>query len=425
MGIGAIAIQTSQKNEPSGSPFTPGSADNGLSVDGVSGNIVLGNDVAGVTAALLSNREIPMAGFSIDWTGGTSQFTNDPTVGRAVEIDTLQQPGRFMRVLNPATFANAVPFDFHVEKVLNPVPGDFNTPMKWGWNINTGVDPAVSGIHYSLEPNFRPGGARLKEAHLEVQLPNGDVSRLYSATFQEQATMATSSNLWYFSATGIEFRRLDTSAYFASFGVNLATNDWNAEFQAPNGVSGMRINGTGSSAVTLIDSLPANQQMQFRNWDQISFAAAGAAFSINNVVTPGRSVLANVFISDQATIARSGSTMTLNFENAVGSIPVFLSVDMNTGEFRQFVSGGGFFPTFYSNGVESMRIDTSQNVLINATVGTGARLHVNGDIDTSNPGAGAGKWELGTVVAAATALDATQYVEVAINGVVVKLAMVV
>lgn len=66
MGIGVVALQTSQKNEivpppgPPGPPFLSTSADNGLSVDATSGRIVLGNDTGdpGQPAALLSNREI-------------------------------------------------------------------------------------------------------------------------------------------------------------------------------------------------------------------------------------------------------------------------------------------------------------------------------------------------------------------------------
>lgn len=63
MGIGVVALQTTQKKEPTpqpGPPFTSDSAENGLSVDGVTGRIVLGNDVgaAGSPAILLSDREI-------------------------------------------------------------------------------------------------------------------------------------------------------------------------------------------------------------------------------------------------------------------------------------------------------------------------------------------------------------------------------
>jgi len=60
MGIGVVALQTSQKREQAGPPFASNSADNGTSVDSTSGHIVLGNDVGdpAAPAALLSNREI-------------------------------------------------------------------------------------------------------------------------------------------------------------------------------------------------------------------------------------------------------------------------------------------------------------------------------------------------------------------------------
>lgn len=63
MGIGLVSISTTQKKEPvpqPGPPFTANSADNGLSVDSVTGRIVLGNDqgAIGAPAQLLSEREI-------------------------------------------------------------------------------------------------------------------------------------------------------------------------------------------------------------------------------------------------------------------------------------------------------------------------------------------------------------------------------
>ncbi len=65
MGLGVVSLSTSQKKEiagPPGPPFLPTSADNGLSVDTVSGKIVLGNNVGDplAPAGLLSNREILM-----------------------------------------------------------------------------------------------------------------------------------------------------------------------------------------------------------------------------------------------------------------------------------------------------------------------------------------------------------------------------
>jgi hypothetical protein len=72
MGIGIVSISTTQKKElvpPPGPPFVNTSAANGLSVDPISGKIVLGNNVGGVSAQLLSDREIPSGGFNINLSG--------------------------------------------------------------------------------------------------------------------------------------------------------------------------------------------------------------------------------------------------------------------------------------------------------------------------------------------------------------------
>lgn len=67
MPVGGLSLATFQRRIPAGAPFVPGSANNGLSVDAVSGKIVLGNNQteAGNPAALLNNREIVAGAFSI------------------------------------------------------------------------------------------------------------------------------------------------------------------------------------------------------------------------------------------------------------------------------------------------------------------------------------------------------------------------
>lgn len=83
-----VGLITGRKQDPAPSPGPPGppflltSADNGLSVDPVSGRIVLGNDVGLLTAVLLSNRDLPMSGFNFRWLDGVNrQLTVEPTIG--------------------------------------------------------------------------------------------------------------------------------------------------------------------------------------------------------------------------------------------------------------------------------------------------------------------------------------------------------
>lgn len=64
MSRGIPSLNTSPKSEPGGAPFNPNDAENGLSVDSVSGKIVLGNDSGDPLqpAQLLSDRVIQRNG---------------------------------------------------------------------------------------------------------------------------------------------------------------------------------------------------------------------------------------------------------------------------------------------------------------------------------------------------------------------------
>ena len=55
-----------------------------------------------------------------------------------------------------------------------------------------------------------------------------------------------------------------------------------------------------------------------------------------------------------------------------------LSVDNGSGETKLYANNGGYYLTFFSNGVEAMRIPTTRNVLIGTTTDGGYKLSVNG-----------------------------------------------
>lgn len=80
----------------SGAPFPPGAANNGLSVDPISGAIVLGNDRGGAPlAALLNDREIPMGNFEMFFNGNLpteyvairNRGSGIPTMISQVQVD--------------------------------------------------------------------------------------------------------------------------------------------------------------------------------------------------------------------------------------------------------------------------------------------------------------------------------------------------
>jgi hypothetical protein len=83
MGQGQGSITVHQKGQTGnpGPPFVIGSANNGLSIDPITGRIVLGQAIgtAGNPARFLSNREIPMNGFSfLMQNAGNTKFFIDP-----------------------------------------------------------------------------------------------------------------------------------------------------------------------------------------------------------------------------------------------------------------------------------------------------------------------------------------------------------
>lgn len=61
----------------------------------------------------------------------------------------------------------------------------------------------------------------------------------------------------------------------------------------------------------------------------------------------------------------------------------------------------------------------------NYTLDAGGNVTITGTMQTADPGSGAGVWKLGKNVLAGSVLDATQYIETEIDGVIVKLARIV
>ncbi len=98
MGLGSAALVTNTFSDPApqpGPPFAATSANNGLSIDPVTGKIVFGNDVGNVAAParLLSPREIELFGSFIrllDVNAGQNRFD---LMSNSIRIDDLPSGG--------------------------------------------------------------------------------------------------------------------------------------------------------------------------------------------------------------------------------------------------------------------------------------------------------------------------------------------
>jgi hypothetical protein len=126
-------------------------------------------------------------------------------------------------------------------------------------------------------------------------------------------------------------------------------------------------------------------------------------------------------------LSPNNAIVNVSSDATTGPTPQFSLVDLSSGNPLQVLyndlQGGSLGTPFGTFRI----LPTAKFQLFSGAppVDDGAKLQVNGDVTTSDPGSGKGKWQLGAPVAAAVALDITKYVEVKINGVVVKLGVVV
>jgi hypothetical protein len=143
MGLGGAAVITNQKREPSGAPFTPTSARNGLSVDGA-GMIVLGNDVGGSAADLISDRQVNQHGFSLQLTQDYQNLATGIGVDIVSTFNTLAGPTALaVHVADSGISTNAALLNVRgtvpggTSGLLIPVRGALMVFDDMGFSLNT------------------------------------------------------------------------------------------------------------------------------------------------------------------------------------------------------------------------------------------------------------------------------------------------
>lgn len=223
---------------PPGAPFPVTSADNGLSVDPVTGRIVLGNDIGGTTAMLLSAREI-------DFNANSLQFIDSGGIGQPGT--TLFSDGYF-QVLKDFPFFNGFfgsAGDLNGDIQINSdilLPG--STPPRLAFNNGsvTYLQNSATGFEViDTSTTFR--SLRLDQAAGAYWM--GDIDNLLSGTMLRVNDAAGRVN----ARAGVEFVHTDP-----------ATN----RFIQSNPASGFYkmgdIDGAVNNMILFIDD--ANQQIQ-------------------------------------------------------------------------------------------------------------------------------------------------------------------
>jgi hypothetical protein len=111
----------------------------------------------------------------------------------------------------------------------------------------------------------------------------------------------------------------------------------------------------------------------------IATSINGAAYT--NLFTLTSAGVLNVESAAPEFIAQLTGSGTGGFymANSGGAQIAGIQVTGSSGEIRHIAGSGSYFPTFYSNNAEAMRISAAKNVLIGTTTDAGELLQVNGE----------------------------------------------
>jgi hypothetical protein len=416
--IGGPALSTHQKREPSGPPFVATSANNGLSVDPVTGRIVLGNNVGGVLATLLSAREIPFNSFALSFTGtptlniGTTanlagsmlKIERGATTRIGIEVGQSFTDAQMelIRIQAPNIETTSANYSWYQSNNTN-TNLSHNQVMKWGYNVDRIEKSGQPGIWYAQEFHFESGGAIFLENHLEFSHPTGTNSRLFSSTLQMNAVFANVTNQWDLRGNFIVFSSVQGGS-IAAWSRNMATGEVQQQLSGVTPV--LQFSDTTSATVKQIQH--TGSALLF------SDATPGFALPVEMIVDP---------VGSYALGIRTPSTTRFALISFIrlGGQQYQMGVAGPT-------AGGGQANEFFwydaQNNKVPLRFLPNGNVLVNnnyAVADDTAAFQVNGEISTIDPGAGRGRWKLGIVVAGAVAVDAANFVQIQINGAIVKL----
>lgn len=397
---GQGSLSHSPRNVPAGAPFPAGSANNGLSVDPVSGRIVLGQNAgeAGNPAGLLSAREIPANGFPTYWI--------DPTGFEITSITTQQ-----VAINRANTNSQAILAGEGDVRLL----GTSNIFGHGGRAIFE--DSFIANVDYILENfqdvwQFKDGGNGLWQIidaqNLLIRIgdltPIGNGVELSIDDINELITgRTTAGRMLSADQLGNTYGLGDLDAVNNGLRLNLDDSLTVAIIQSTLGRF-LNIDGAGSifqfgdiDAAVSGSTLKINDALQILSYDD----SIGRMLSLDRI--SGSYQIGDIFgaVNSSKIVVDDVVKQITAFVGGAGA----LLLDNVTALYQMGDIGGTLNNTFISID------DAATTILANAT----------GGFLTTDPGSGAGAWKLGKVIAGAVVVDAANYVEVDIDGAIVKL----
>lgn len=455
---GSVSLDTPSV---SGAPFTPQSARNGLSVDSA-GFIVLGQipGASGDPAQLLNDRQIPMKGFDISFLGSTGAVVdiNDDHIEEGglnspdAYVGWIGTPNNYGTVYAGHGVADRF-YGLSWERFdgVNTYPRPNVVGQFWAYNYSTGgstINGAEAGFGFRTETDFdlNESGSDTFELHLpEVAVPSGLTFRPWSfyidkttgATIHQSQVQSFNFNTknenlsyltWDCNTSGSnpgEDRTMDMTwtARGSDSSTTILFDDQDGTFapftlQWERGTVNMTI-GSGTSADGAVFNITGSLEVT---------GAPDAGTSIIQCFTRG--VDQATFFSAQIFSDTFNNNPNYNFDRRLASGSTLIGDGNNGGEITWVGDrnlnisgiangiGGGVHQCF---DLEISGFDTDDVIHQQMLIARNGNTTLRGGLETGDPGSGAGLWMLGQQQTAVVTVNLGAYVEVNIDGTIVKL----
>jgi hypothetical protein len=405
-------------------------ADEGLTLNG--SLVELGYPGVGPAAGLFTeDRIIGLGTWDLGFYNGVCNFLiEDPTQApMGFPTDSGAPAGhQIIRVDFFNTVSDDVPWRLTTFESDNG-DGTFDHVMIQGFNHSHSDDPALPGWFDSIEYHYLHD---FYERHIQFQAYASEV-RLMSYTYTFSGVdFASDVCLLFFSSTSFAFRNLNVpnqfEYIFGTPGTDLIVGQFGNQVEnhlVPGTVYGGYIEKINMplAKVSLQNTGPATDY-EFLGWRNVYFSSIGphaifateADFSFTADKIWVSNPASNALSFDNA----SSLDLQINFQPSRNSY--HMKVSTATSEWGDYIPNpNGYLRTFYAtDGI-------TDTLMLSLAAFPALSAIFPGYVKTGKPAGGvsvASDWRIGSQVNAVVVLDTTRYLEVDIEGVIVKLAIV-
>jgi hypothetical protein len=413
-GIGNVVYTSPPDLSGSGSG-TVNAANNGLSLFNIN-TVVLGQDVGDATnkGQILTDREIPMNAHVVNWNGGQHAGYGD-LVGlqsfvnfENPDANTFRRHAEFHWSNNDVTHPD-IPFRFCTAETDNG-DGTFDHIFAQGFNIDHSDTGAFPGFFRSREYLYL---SDFFELHEQFQA-YGEETRLQSFTYVYSGIdWVNDTCLVFFSGTSYEFRTLDPVGQVAIFAIGgSAVNKANFEFSSLNGSDVGRFQIDPVAHQWVFESHSGLTDLLIQGFTSMEFGGTANSPRVVSDVFFTKSI--HTINGQILTVDNDGGSLDLTIDWLASRNVWNTKFSGATAEWTDTIpSPNGYTRGFkVAGGIMMLEMTNNGNAVFGIP------------IVTPDPGSGTAPVKLGTVQAAAVTLDAANYWEVMINGVLKKVALV-